>query len=76
MERNNLKELLRVLEELRAEQFPDIPMQVINDIVVAQYDNLSEDDRMSARAKTTETIMQFLNDVAAKEKEVESAKLS
>lgn len=68
MERNNLDELLRVLELIRAEKYPDIPAQVIRDIVNAQYDNQSENDRRHGRQKTTQIVMQFLNNAAAKER--------
>jgi len=68
MERNNLDELLRVLESIRAEKYPDIPAKVIQDIVNAQYNNQSESDRRHGRQQTTQIIMQFLNDAASKER--------
>lgn len=57
--RSNLKELLSVLEEIRANDYPDIPANVIEDIVAAQYDN--QDKRMDARNKTIKIIAEFLN---------------
>jgi len=67
LKRNNLDELQRVLARIRNEKFPDIPLDVVNDIVVAQYNNMSENDRLSARTRTTQIIMQFLNDSAIKD---------
>ncbi len=69
MERNNLDELLSVLEVIRSEQFPDIPEQVVIDIVNTQYENQSEIDRVRSRLQTQQIILRFLNDVVAKEKE-------
>lgn len=68
MERNNLDELLRVLESIRAEKYPDIPAEVIREIVNAQYDNQAENDRRHGRLQTTQIVMQFLNSAASKER--------
>ena len=68
MERNNLDELLRVLELIRAEKYPDIPAEVIREIVNAQYDNQAENDRRHRRLQTTQIVMQFLNSAASKER--------
>ena len=59
MTRSNLKELLSVLEEIRANEYPDIPAEVIEQIVVAQYDN--QDNRVQARSKTLKIVSDFLN---------------
>ncbi len=59
MTRSNLKELLSVLEEIRANEYPDIPADVIEQIVVAQYDN--QDNRVQARSKTLKIVSDFLN---------------
>ena len=61
MERNNLDELLCVLETIRSEKYPGIPEEVIRDIVYAQYENQADNDRVRGRTKTTQTIVQFLN---------------
>lgn len=63
MERNNLEELLHVLESIRSERYPDIPMEVVRDIVFMQYENQSEQDRVQGRQKTTKIVMAFLDDV-------------
>ncbi len=59
MMRSNLKELLSVLEEIRAREYPDIPAHVIEQIVIAQYDN--QDNRVQARSQTMKIVSDFLN---------------
>ena len=68
MERNNLQELLNVLESIRAEKYPEIPAEVIREIVQSQYENQSESDRVHGRTKTTKIIAQFLDAAIEKEK--------
>lgn len=63
--RNNLDELLEVLEEIRREKYPHIPAEVIRDIVVAQYDN--QDKRLEARNETTKIVNSFLNSITTSE---------
>lgn len=58
MTRTNLKELTDVLEEIRKTDFPDIPAEIIEQIVSAQYDN--QDDRPTARIKTMQIVSEFL----------------
>ena len=58
MARNNLKELLDVLENIRQREHPDIPEEVIVAIANAQYEN--QDNRSAARQKTTRIITSFL----------------
>ena len=63
--RSNLDELLDVLENIRKEQYPHIPAQVIRDIVIAQYDN--QDNRLEARTETTKVVNSFLNSIKSEE---------
>ena len=63
--RNNLDELLDVLEDIRKEKYPHIPSDVIRSIVVAQYEN--QDKRLEARNNTTRIIAEFLNSVDSAE---------
>ena len=58
MARNNLKELLDVLENIRQREHPDIPEEVIVAIANAIYEN--QDYRSAARQKTTRIITSFL----------------
>ena len=59
MTRSNLKELLKVLEEIREKEYPDIPAEVIEQIVIAQFDN--QDNRVQARSRTITIVSEFLS---------------
>lgn len=63
--RNNLDELLDVLEGIRQAKYPHIPSEVIRAIVLAQYD--FQDQRSVARNTTHKIVNDFLNDTVAKE---------
>ncbi len=63
MMRSNLKELLSVLEEIRSTEYPDIPPEVIESIVVAQYEN--QDNRIQARNQTMNIIARFLSNATS-----------
>lgn len=67
MERNNLDDLLGVLEQIRSQKYPDIPADVVNDIVNTQFDNQSDKDRIHGRQETTQIVMRFLNDAVLKD---------
>ena len=62
MTRSNLNELLAVLEDIRARKYPEIPPEVIEKIVITQYEN--QDDRVLARSKTVQAIADFLHSVS------------
>lgn len=61
MTRSNLGDMLSVLEEIRAKEYPEIPPEVIEKIVYAQYDN--QDDRAQARTATMKIISEFMTSV-------------
>ena len=64
--RSNLNELLSVLEEIRASKYPEIPAEVIEQIVLAQYEN--QDNRVQGRSQTMKIVSDFLdNAVTASE---------
>lgn len=63
--RNNLDELLDVLEIIRAEKYPHIPAKLIRDIVIAEYEN--QDNRLEARNATTKIVNEFLRSIQAEE---------
>lgn len=67
MMRSNLKELLSVLEEIRSTEHPDIPAEIIEQIVIAQYEN--QDNRVQARSKTIKIVSDFLNNAVATSEE-------
>lgn len=56
-----VEELLRVLEAIRAEQYPDIPATLIKNIVLTQFGN--QDDRIQGRRETKNLIDEFLKDI-------------
>ncbi|MDO3679808.1 DNA modification system-associated small protein [Paenibacillus ehimensis] len=56
-----VEELLRVLETIRSEQYPDIPAEIIREIVIAQFEN--QDDRTLGRRNTKKIIDDFLKEV-------------
>jgi hypothetical protein len=60
--RNNLDELLEVLNKIRKEKYPHIPSEVIKRIVVVQYEN--QDKRLEARNFTHNIVAEFLNSAA------------
>lgn len=63
MMRNEIEveELLRVLEKIRAEEYPDIPANVIRDIVLIQFEN--QDDRTEGRRNTIKIIENYLKNI-------------
>ena len=63
--RSNLDELLDVLEEIRKENYPHIPQEIIREIVITQYDN--QDKRPEARNGTNLVVSNFLNKVIQSE---------
>jgi hypothetical protein len=67
MTRNKVEidELLGVLEEIRAERYPDIPADLIREIVSAQSGN--QDNRAQGRRQTKTLIDDFLKSAVAGE---------
>ena len=55
-------ELSSVLEEIRSTKYPDIPAELIVDIVSAEFDSL--DDRAKARKDAQKVIDDFLKQVS------------
>lgn len=55
-------ELVSVLEEIRSKKYPDIPAELIEAIVSAEFD--SQDDRAKARKDTQKIIDDFLKQVS------------
>ena len=56
-----INELISVLEKIRAEQHPELPASLIQDIVNAEFS--SQDDRTNARHDTQKVIDDFLKTV-------------
>lgn len=63
--RSNLNEILEVLEEIRSAKYPEIPAEVIRDIVLAQYEN--QDTRLEGKNRTNAIVTAFLNSVVKSE---------
>lgn len=61
MTKNNLNELLEVLEQIRAEKYPDVPKDLVEKIALSQYDN--QDNRDIARINTMNIIADYLNNI-------------
>lgn len=59
--RQNLNELMTVLEEIRSTEYPDVPKEMIERIALAQYDN--QDDRNKAKNETMQVITEFINQI-------------
>ena len=57
--RDNLHELLKALEEIRAKDYPDVPKEMIEEIAMAQYNN--QDDRAKARSETMKVVAKHVN---------------
>lgn len=61
MTRQNLNELLNVLEEIRSKEYPDVPKDLIERIALSQYYN--QDDRNRARTDTMHVIAEYINKI-------------
>ena len=59
--RQNLTELLSVLEEIRSKEFPDVPKEMIEQIALAQFDN--QDNRNKARTDTMRVVAEYVNKI-------------
>lgn len=59
MMKNNLDELLQVLEKIRLKKYPEIPAEIIEKILKAQFEN--QDDEVVAKNLTKKIIDDFLN---------------
>jgi hypothetical protein len=57
--RQNLNELLAVLEEIRSNDYPDVQKEIIEKIAMSQYDN--QDDRNKARTETMRILADCVN---------------
>lgn len=58
-------ELIGVLEKIRAEKYPDIPEELVREIVIQEFEQ--QDDRLTARKKTRRLIDEFLRQIDAGE---------
>lgn len=63
MNKVEVEELLKVLETIRAEKYPDIPSELIRNIVQSQFE--TQDDRAQGHRDTKNLIDDFLKQVVA-----------
>lgn len=61
MMKTNLNDLLEVLEQIRAEKYPDVPKDLVEKIALSQYDN--QDNRDIARSNTMRIIADYMNNI-------------
>ena len=61
MTKTNLNDLLEVLEQIRAEKYPDVPKDLVEKIALSQYDN--QDNRDIARSNTMRFIADYMNNI-------------
>jgi len=62
MNKIEVRELLSVLESIRADKYPDVPTELISQIVQTQFEN--QDNRVEARHQTKRLIDEFLLTIA------------
>ncbi len=58
-----VEDLVAVLEEIRISQYPEIPAELVQSIVYAEFEK--QDDRPQARKATKKLVDEFLKTVAA-----------
>ena len=56
--RQNLNELLNVLDEVRKNKYPNVDKDLVRQVAIAQYDY--QDNRGRARSETAKIISSFL----------------
>ena len=59
---DNLQEIKKTLEEIRADQFSDIPKGIIEEIVDIQFMNQEQERRVAGRTSTQQTIRKFIDE--------------
>ena len=55
---NNLDELRNALEKIRQENYPEIPQELIEELLTIEYEN--QDDRVEAAKKVLKAIDEYL----------------
>lgn len=61
MTKTNLNDLLDVLEDIRANKYPNVPKDLVEQIALSQYKN--QDDRELARTETTKIIAEYMSKI-------------
>ncbi|CFX97424.1 MAG: DNA modification system-associated small protein [Thermoanaerobacter sp.] len=55
---SNLNELRNALEKIRQENYPEIPQELIEELLTIEYEN--QDDRVEAAKKVLKAIDEYL----------------
>lgn len=55
---SNLNELRNTLEKIRQENYPEIPQELIEELLTIEYEN--QDDRVEAAKKVLKAIDEYL----------------
>lgn len=63
MTKTNLNDLLDVLEDIRANKYPNVSKELVEQIALSQYEN--QDDRGLARTETTKIIAEYMSKIKA-----------
>ena len=59
MRTNNLEELLKTIEKIRAEKYPHISKELVEKIISAEFEN--QDNRTTASQKTRDIVSAALD---------------
>lgn len=59
MRTNNLDELLRTIEQIRVEKYPHIPKELVEQIIVEEFNN--QDSRVKASEQVSKIVSTFLD---------------
>lgn len=63
--KNSLDELLATLEKIRSEQFPDVPAELLKEIV--EIENEYQDKPGQRQSETIKLIMKFADSISVEE---------
>lgn len=61
MKNSNLEELLGALETIRAERYPEVPKELLENLLMVEYEN--QDDRAEGQSKAMKVLDEFLNKI-------------
>lgn len=56
---SNLEELIATLETIRNEKYPEVPKELLENIIMIEYEN--QDDRAEGQTNTIKVLDEFLD---------------
>ncbi len=65
MTKNNLEELRATLESIREAEYPEIPSEVISEIIDIQHEY--QDNPIKRQSETRKIILKYANDIKSEE---------